>query len=206
MNETYSKSKCVSNESDRKLRNLEAEIVASQHQNNNDVNTRDCAVLKESLKGEAYTQRLSEYALIFPDVGQNRMKTPNSDDSLMSSDSQEINVSKYKEANNKLASQKAELRYFSHTLSQRSTQIEKTREDLKHTKWMQEVEANRTAEAQGALRSADNALEESDKVWKLMDEREVDISKLKDTLVVKESHIDKILAAIKESQTLITSK
>ena len=36
---------------------------------------------------------------------------------------------------------------------------------------MQEVEENRAAEVQEALRSADAALEEADEFWKLMDER-----------------------------------
>ena len=90
LTEKQSKSKYVSNEVDSKIWKLEDEIVLSQHQNNDEVNTRDCVVLKRALKEEAYEQRLDEAALIFSDVGQNRMKISNSDDSLITSDSQDI--------------------------------------------------------------------------------------------------------------------
>ena len=70
-----------------------------------------------------------------------------------------------------MPSKEAELRYFSHTLSRRSTQIDKYLEELEQTKWMQKVEAKRDAEAQEALRSSDASLEEANEVWKLKDER-----------------------------------
>ena len=54
LTETESKSKYVSNEVDSKIWKLEDEIVLSQHQNNDEVNTRDCVVLKGALKEEAY--------------------------------------------------------------------------------------------------------------------------------------------------------
>ena len=77
LTDKQSKSKYVSNEGDSKLRKLEAEIVVYQHQNNAEVNTRDCAFLKEELKDQAYVQSLVEYDLISPDVGQNRMDMSN---------------------------------------------------------------------------------------------------------------------------------
>ena len=101
LTEIESTSKYTSNEGDRNLQKLEDEIVVSQHQNNAEVKTRACKVLKKALKQEAYTQRLAEYSLIFPDVGQNKLKMSNYDDSLMTPDSHYNSVRKYEEAKNK---------------------------------------------------------------------------------------------------------
>ena len=49
-------------------------------------------------------------------------------------------------------------------------------------------------------------MEECDEFWKLIDEIGVEISNLKDTIVEKEIHIDKILAASNKSQTSIEAK
>ena len=95
LTETQAKSKYVPNEGDRKLWKSETEIVVTQHQNNAEVKTRDYEVLEEALKEEAYVQMLAEDDLIFPGIGQNRMKMSISDDSLTTSYIQEISVRKY---------------------------------------------------------------------------------------------------------------
>ena len=71
---------------------------------------------------------------------------------------------------------------------------------------MQYVEADRSVDVQEALRSYDAAMEEADEVWKLMDEIEVEVYNIKDTLVAKYIQIDKIMKSNNESQTLIAEK
>ena len=72
--------------------------------------------------------------------------------------------------------------------------------------WMQYVEADRSVDVQEALRSYDADMEEADEVWKLMDEIEVELYNIKDTLVAKYIQIDKIMKSNNESQTLIAEK
>ena len=72
--------------------------------------------------------------------------------------------------------------------------------------WMQYVEADRSVDVQEALRSYDADMEEADEVWKLMDEIEVELYNIKDTLVAKYIQIDRIMKSSNESQTLIAEK
>ena len=71
---------------------------------------------------------------------------------------------------------------------------------------MQYVEADRSVDVQEELRSYDAAMEEVDEFWKLMDEIEVEVYNIKDTLVAKYIQIDKIMKSNNESQTLIAEK
>ena len=71
---------------------------------------------------------------------------------------------------------------------------------------MKYVEAYRSVDVQEALRSYDADMEEADEVWKLMDEIEVELYNIKDTLVAKYIQIDKIMKSNNESQTLIAEK